>query len=284
MAKIAVIGDINADYIIMVDHIPDYDGDIEIDDLKITGGGFGPNTAYALACFGDNVALFGYAGDDINEEVALGDLKGYVNLDGIVRCAKTGVCFSIVDKTGVRRLMTYKKDTICDIPFDIEAIKRASWVHLAGLNFEKASELLKKVRISSWDPGMPFLSSLGNLKAFRGIQYVLLNEREFEIFRKFPEWISFENLIVKMGENGVRYFKRGSLLKSFPAFRVKAVDSTGAGDIFNAAFIHSILEGSDIFKSIEFASAAGALSVTKVGARNVPKKEEVEKFIKEVRR
>ncbi|BBJ28889.1 carbohydrate kinase family protein [Athalassotoga saccharophila] len=281
---IAVVGDINTDYIIMVDHIPDYDGDIEIEDLKITGGGFGSNTAYALARLGDEVSLFGYAGEDVNGEIALGDLKGYVDLKGIVRCAKTGVCFSIVDKTGVRRLMTYKKDTGCDKSFDIEAIKRAKWIHLAGLDVERAKELSKKVRISSWDPGMPFLSSLDDLGPFKKIEYVLINLKEFEIFRKFPEWTLFENLIVKMGENGVRYFKYGKVFKEIPAFHVKVVDSTGAGDIFNAAFIHSMIAGYDILKAIEFASAAGAISVTKIGARNVPQKDEIEKFLEEVKR
>ncbi len=283
MAKVAVIGDINADYIIMVDHIPDYDGDIEIDDLKITGGGFGSNTAYALSILGDDVSLFGYAGDDINGKIALDNL-GSVNLEGIVRCAKTGVCFSIVDKTGVRRLMTYKKNTNCERPLDIEAIKRAEWIHLAGLSIERAKELSREVKISSWDPGMPFLSSLDDLGPFKKIEYALVNEREFEIFRKFPEWTSFKNLIVKMGERGVRYFKYGKMLKEIPTFRVKIVDSTGAGDIFNAAFIHSMIAGYDILKSIEFASAAGALSVTKIGARNVPQKAEIEKFLKGVKK
>jgi len=55
---VAVIGDINVDYIISIKHFPDYDEDVEIKDLKILGGGFAANTAYALSKLGEKVLLF----------------------------------------------------------------------------------------------------------------------------------------------------------------------------------------------------------------------------------
>lgn len=281
---VAIIGDINVDYIIKVDHMADYDGDVEIDELEIFGGGYGANTAYALSQLGDNVSLFGYVGIDQNGKVALADLEGKVDLSGVIRCGKTGICFSIIDKTGIRRLMTYKKGVGCEKEFDLEGMNNARWIHLAGLSVEKALKIMYNLKISSWDPGMPFLSSLKDLDPFTKVEYVLLNEMEFEVFQNFDKWKNFKNIIVKMGDKGVRYFKDGKIVLEIPAFRVEILDSTGAGDVFDAAFIHSTLNGSSVLESIEFASAAGALSVTKMGARSVPKRYEIEKFLKEVKK
>jgi len=284
---VAVVGDINVDYLISIKKFPDYDGDVEVEELKMSGGGFGANTAYALSKLGEVVLLFGCVGKDQNGETALSDLKGKVDLSEIIKEGKTGVCFSVIDESGVRRLMTYRgSNLLCDnSKFNLEKIGKAAWIHIAGLRLDNVNFLFKNLKINSWDPGMPFLDSLKDLPEFaERVGYIFLNEREFELLRlKFDAWKSFENIIVKMGEKGLSYFKKGKSVFKMPAFKVKALDSTGAGDAFNAAFIHAMMKKSDVLYALKFASASGAISVMKFGARSVPDEFEIEKFLKGVK-
>ena len=65
-----------------------------------------------------------------------------------------------------------------------------------------------------------------------------------------------------------------------PAFRVKAVDTTAAGDAFNGALAVALARGLDLKAAVRFASAVGALSVTRLGAMNsLPGAEEVQNFL-----
>lgn len=81
--------------------------------------------------------------------------------------------------------------------------------------------------------------------------------------------------------------EKGCLIKSeretleVPAFKVTAVDTTGAGDAFNAGFIAGILEGWDVRSAASFANAVAAIKITHVGAQaGLPTREEVVKYLK----
>ena len=85
---------------------------------------------------------------------------------------------------------------------------------------------------------------------------------------KFDEAIKiankhFNNLIVTLEDKGCIY--NGKII---PSIKVKAIDSTGAGDIFHGAFVYGLSQKWDIEKCLRFANTAGSLSVTKYGGRN----------------
>jgi ribokinase len=66
-----------------------------------------------------------------------------------------------------------------------------------------------------------------------------------------------------------------------PAFAVKAVDSTAAGDAFNAGFAVSLLSGAAPVQAVRYALAVAAISVTRAGAQpSMPTASEVERFLK----
>jgi sulfofructose kinase len=71
---------------------------------------------------------------------------------------------------------------------------------------------------------------------------------------------------VTLGERGVLYLQDGEA-RHLPAFRVRAVDTTGAGDIFHGAFAYGVLQGWHLPELVRFAAMAAALSVTKPGGR-----------------
>jgi len=88
-----------------------------------------------------------------------------------------------------------------------------------------------------------------------------------------------ENVIIKMGAEGCITFTRREF-NEIPGFRVKVVDTTGAGDTFNAAFIYGILRGLSMRETAIIANAAGAAKVQKLGAgANVPRREDIQRIL-----
>lgn len=128
---------------------------------------------------------------------------------------------------------------------------------------------------------------------FQFIDFLTPNEEEIKLLTEkfFGNFVSYEDsynkfkklglkkLIVKLGEKGVLYFDENTTIE-IPAFRVQAIDTTAAGDVFNGAFSVALHENFDIEFSLNFASAAAALSVTKKGAQSsIPSRSDVEKFL-----
>ena len=81
------------------------------------------------------------------------------------------------------------------------------------------------------------------------------------------------HVIIKLGAEGC-LLKGGSIRLRLPAFPVKAVDTTGAGDQFLAGFVSEVLRGSSLPEALRFANACGALCTTAVGAGTALKSRE----------
>ena len=87
-------------------------------------------------------------------------------------------------------------------------------------------------------------------------------------------------LAITDGPNGVYWLDDGAL-RHMPAFKVKAIDSLGAGDAFHGAFTLALAEGRDLQDAMRFASATAALKCTHFGgAAGAPTRAEVEEFLK----
>jgi sugar/nucleoside kinase (ribokinase family) len=86
---------------------------------------------------------------------------------------------------------------------------------------------------------------------------------------------------ITLGSKGSIFKTEGKIVRQ-EAFKVKVVDTTGAGDVFHGAFAYGIVQGWDVQKTAEFASAVSALKCTKLGGRaGIPTLEEALTFIKE---
>jgi ribokinase len=92
------------------------------------------------------------------------------------------------------------------------------------------------------------------------------------------------NVILKLGERGC-YVALGNGERTLvPAYRVKAVDTTAAGDAFNGAFATALLRGNDPVASVKYAAAVAAISVTRHGAQpSMPTQAEVEAFLRDAK-
>jgi len=121
-------------------------------------------------------------------------------------------------------------------------------------------------------------------------EYLLLNEREIRLItgkHDIKEAASQlldsgpEAIVVKRGEEGCSVHT-SSGIENVPGFRVCVMDTTGAGDAFNAAFVYGRLKGWTLRESAVLANAVGAIKVTKLGAgRQVPTRDEVSRFLEE---
>lgn len=89
-----------------------------------------------------------------------------------------------------------------------------------------------------------------------------------------------EKVIITLGAKGALVFTKNQKV-SVPAFIVQAIDTTAAGDTFCGAFAVAIVEGMTLKESLQFASAAAAISVTRMGAQpSVPTRVEIDEFMK----
>ena len=135
-------------------------------------------------------------------------------------------------------------------------------------------ELQRRGRTVSWDFGWnPRLTDDAALPKLLGVlDVVFVNEVEARLYsgaRSLPSafawWRSTaRNTVVKMGRRGATYVSAHAVLRS-PAPRVRAVDTTGAGDAFNGGFLAALVRGSDTTECLRMGNEAGARSTTKAG-------------------
>lgn len=114
------------------------------------------------------------------------------------------------------------------------------------------------------------------------VDYLFLNERELEALlggdpnKAFDLGVSL--VVVKRGAAGAAAYSHDGRRVDQPAFKAEAVDTTGSGAAFDAAFVVSALEGRDLEDCLRRANAAGALKAARKGARSAPMREEVERL------
>lgn len=88
-----------------------------------------------------------------------------------------------------------------------------------------------------------------------------------------------QKVIITLGSRGV-FVSSDGREEIVPAFKVEAVDTTGAGDAFNGGLLAALSEGKDIWEAVRFANGLAALSVQKMGTTpSMPKLEEIKKFL-----
>ncbi len=270
--KYLVIGDTNIDLIVKSKRIPNPDEEINVEELTIDGGGNGANTAFQIALLGDEVSLISVIGI-----LPLFDIKKRLEEVGVKIIGKVledlpGISIAIVDGNGERRLLTFmgvNKLLSADMLDDYkDEILEADWVHLAGVNEEIAHMIASIKENWSWDPGLLSIDQGLNKETLERAKILFFNEIEYA---KVPKDIKKElNLVVlKKGKNGAEIRVKDVKVHETKGVVVSSIDSTGAGDIFDAVFLHAYLTRSlSLNTALVFANIAGALSTTKIGAQN----------------
>jgi ribokinase len=317
MPGILVIGSINADLVVRAPRFPAPGETIQGEELHTFPGGKGANQAVAAARLGATVSMLGRVGRDEFGDFLINSLKeNKVNIQLIQRGhASTGAAIIVVDSNGQNSIVLSPGANANVTPADVEnASFRTFGLLLLQLEIplETVLSAARRARengvrtILNPAPARPLTDELIGLA-----DYIIPNETELSQLTAMPviDMASAEkaaralmqrgakNVIVTLGENGALLLT-GANTEHIPAFKVKAVDTTAAGDAFIGGFAVKLLarrrdsliptnaqESASYAKHIEeavrYGCACGALAVTKAGAQpSLPAKEEVEKLFR----
>lgn len=297
-ADIIGIGFCSLDYMGSVPYIP-VDSKVEIKNLSYQGGGPAATAVVTAAKLGASVGFIGKIGDDDTGKFILDDFKRRnVDISGIVleKGASSAVTFIWVEETTGNRSIAWNKGTKSSLKIDEvnkNYIKHAKIIHLDGHEAEAALEVARLAKGYGCKISLDGGTVTPNIEELIKVTDILIVSEEFAIkftgyndaekYLKMLQKYDPELLVVTKGKKGFcgsidgKYIERN-------AFKIKAVDTSGAGDVFHGAFLYAYLEKMAVDKALTFASAASALKCTRNGIRAVlPTFEEVVRFIEERR-
>jgi len=262
------------------------------DSFKTVPGGKGANQAVAAARLGAKVAMIGRVGDDAFGKDILENFRANdVNTQNVkpVTHLESGTAHIILaegDNSIVVVEAANREVTPAYVDEAAEVIRNADIVLIQQ---EIPEETVVHVSARCAEFGTPLLLNPAPARTLPqevidNAAYITPNEHEAEILfqgmspaqalRQYPN-----KLFITEGSKGVRYFD-GAEEILVPTYKVDAVDTTGAGDTFNAAFAVALAEGKPLQESIRFANRAASLSVTKFGAQGgMPTRDEVEESL-----
>lgn len=301
---IVVVGSINLDLVAMAERIPAIGETVIGTDFQIHPGGKGANQAVAVARLGYPVRMIGKLGGD-----AFGmQLRGHlldagVDLAGIGTSDRpSGVAVILVSQKGENSIVVApganSKVTPNDI-FENAAIIREAGMVLTQLEIPiETVECLSDLCVRENVPLVldPAPASKIPQKVIEQADWFTPNETEAAFYgaendnhpgSEVPAEVAemllgrgCRGVVLKMGSNGSYLASQTGLREYIPAFAVKAVDTTAAGDAFNGAFAVGLLLGKSPRESAVFAAGVAAVSVTRIGAQpSMPTMADVESFM-----
>ncbi len=295
LKKVVVLGKINIDVFYYVDDLK-VGGNHVTRDAIFALGGKGANISVALAKLGVPVGIIGAVGEDIFGEMALKELEeNGVDVSRVIKIKeRTGFTAVIVDSKGENTMFNFLGANVLFSPEHIDWTFIDEYdilVAQAGVSSDTFLEIVSMAKRSGMtvfvDTSYP--SEIPE-EAYSYMDYISPNLRELagitglnDPLKGAKKLISkgVETVIVKMGKEGVLIVDEKSS-KQIKALDVKAVDTTGAGDAFDAGFILGKIKGLSDEESVNLGNVCAAISVMKKGASiSSPSMDELRNFIKE---
>jgi len=282
-------GALNVDKLFRVSKIAGEEEESFIESCTEACGGSAANTIVGLARLGCKVGFIGKVGCDREGNMLVEDFcKERVDVAGVIRAkhGKSGSVLGFVDKKGARALCIDSgvNDTITLDEIDTEYVSQARFLHLTSFVGEKSFQTQKKLLETlpntvkvSFDPGALYARrGLVQLEPIIKRTYVLMpNAVELELLTGKTDHCKGADFFigkgvkivaVKLGSNGC-YFTDGHERHLIEAFKVKVVDTTGAGDAFCAGFLYGLLNGKSLYECGRLGNFVASKCIMKMGAR-----------------
>ena len=289
MKRIIVIGNSNTDMVIKTEKLPAPGETILGGKFLMNPGGKGANQSVAASRLGGKVTFISKRGNDLFGNQAVGLLmREGVDIKYIVKDPDlpSGVALITVDSTGENSIVVAPgsngnllKEDIPSVIFDTGKFE------ILLLQLEIPIETVEYSAVTASEHGIKVILNPAPARKLsdnllKHTWLITPNETEAEtitgvIITDIPsaeraaELIQergVKNVIITLGEAGA-YIKSENYTGLIPGIKVKPVDTTAAGDVFNGALAVAISEGSDLKDAVIFANKAASISVTRMGAQ-----------------
>jgi len=302
--KVVVVGSLNMDIVVRSSRFPASGETLFGQEVHFIPGGKGGNQAVACARLGHETVMLGAVGDDSFGQSLLESLKA--NGVRTEHMKKTNAA-----ATGIASItLTPDDNTILVVP-GANGTLTAEDINAWSSVISEASILLVQLEIPmeavaaavgiAHRHGIPVILNPAPAREIpadilRQVRYITPNQSELlamtgidpsdpsgesleramdALLERGPEFV-----VATLGSEGAAWKQRGGRLQHIGAYRMDVVDTTGAGDAFNAGLACALSKGEEIGNAVRFAVAVSALAVTKFGAQDgMPTKEEVERFM-----
>lgn len=307
MSKVIVFGSFVVDLMARSPHLPSRSETVKGSYFQMGAGGKGFNQGVACHKAGADMIMVTKLGKDGFADVCLNAMedldmsKEYIMISDE---KPTGIALIMVDENTGDNQITVVPSACSDIKIEEvnsleDLIREADYILLQYEVNQDANEKIKELALKNNTKVIvntaPYVEVSDDF--YKNLYMVTPNEVEAEaitgvkvdslenakkasaIFREK----GVENVLITLGSHGV-FVSDGEKEEIIDSFKVKAVDTTGAGDAFNGGFLAALSEGKDIWESAIFANAVAALSVQKLGTTpSMPERQEVDKFLSERR-
>lgn len=297
MKKLFIVGSLNMDLVIRVDKMPRAGETLTGEGFMSNPGGKGANQAVAAARLGAEAYMVGCVGREFGDEL-IASLAGYgVHTDFVRRAdgVSSGVAVITVEGGDNRIILDKGANGCVSRELVDEAIAAASEGDYLMLQLEIPTEIVEYALRRGKEKGLitmlnPAPAAQLPKEIFAYCDYFTPNQSEAEFYTGiYPadedsakrcaaelQKRGVSNLVFTMGGDGSASVTDGVFRKA-SAFKVKAVDTTAAGDTYVAALAVKLSEGAPIDEAMTFASRASSITVTRRGAQQaVPTRAEVE--------
>lgn len=287
------MGIIPLDFLYTVRRLPEAGEKIDAVDFCMQGGGPVPNAMVGLSRLGMKCAVIAVVGNDFFGELSIRELKDenidcrYILRKKLPSAAAVGL---IEQGSGRRTIVLNRVIDIKPRDLKLSSLPHPRLVHLDGRDLEASMKLARWARrigaIVSFDIGSvrndvsPLLPLVDQLVVADGFAFPFTRtHKAADAIRKLSRYCA-GSIVVTEGTNGSTGFEAGRVVYQ-SAFRVKAVDVTGAGDSFHAGYLYGLLNGFDMAERLKFGAATAAWKCRLAGARTgAPTMRQVTQFLR----
>lgn len=295
--KILNFGSLNLDYIYDVSHFVEPGETLATGDMEIFCGGKGFNQSLAVCKSGQGVWHAGALGESDSKMLMESFVENGVHTEFILKkSGSSGHAIIQRDRSGQNCILLYGGANQCitqsDVDHVLEAFEAGDYIILqneiseVAYIMEKAHE--KGMQIV-FNPS-PMNKQIENYP-LEYVDYLILNEIEAkqicemklqkvtedskEQIQLLASYLPQAKVVLTLGDKGAIYKEKDKEIFQ-KAYKVQAIDTTGAGDTFTGFFIGSLAQGKEISEAMDLAAKASAISVTRKGAGpSIPSLKEV---------
>lgn len=280
-------GALNLDKLFKVNLIAKAEEEGFVTDFKESGGGSAANTIVGLARLGLQTGFVGKVAADREGKILLDEFrKEGVDVSGVTvsEGGRSGSVMGYVDQKGDRALYVDPgvNDQLNIEDIELDYVSGAQFLHLSSFVGDKPFNAQKEVL--SKDSGMKVCFDPGALYARKGLDVIKpIIQRSYALFPNEIEvklltglgykegakklmGLGAEIVAVKLGKSGC-YVTNGKESHMIEAYKVEAVDTTGAGDAFCAGFIYGLVKGKSLFECGKLGNFVASRCVSAMGAR-----------------